>query len=234
MSEAPALTLPRRAVRAARRRHTALRRFWHLSVRKPRYGIEHVRNYVIDRRYGGSCGGAIPTRFGELGAYGTSSVDYWQLRRIFAPANGLEIQPGDVLVDVGCGKGRVLNHWLEDGHAGRIVGIEIDEEFAGFAQRRLSAHPQVEVLCADALEVLPLDANLMFLFNPFGPELMARLADRVAELYAPEDPLTIVYYLPKHEEVWLDDPRFEVEPLPERAFYRGIKIRLRPRDPASA
>jgi SAM-dependent methyltransferase len=221
-------TLARRLrVGAARRLHPdRLRRRWRLGPVKTRFGVELVRNYTIDRRYGGSCAGSARTAFPELGAYGTSSVDYWQLRQIFSTANGLEITSRDVLVDVGCGKGRVLNHWLELGLDNRIVGIELDERFASFARRRLAGYPNVEVICADAIATLPADGTLLFLFNPFGAETLTRFKERVATLFEPEQRLVVVYYFAMHAHVFERDQRFVVEPFATSTFHPGVTVRL--------
>jgi SAM-dependent methyltransferase len=204
-----------------------LRRHWRLDVVKTRGGTEVIRNWAIDRRYGGGCGGSIATRFGQTGAYGTSSVDYWQLRRIFCAENGLAIEPGEKLVDVGCGKGRVLNYWLSLGRGNEIVGLELDPEFAGFAQRRLREHRNVTVLAGDAIAFLPADANVMFVFNPFHTDVVARFRDRVAELYPPDCDLRIVYYFAMHRRVFDEHPGFEVTALSREAFHPGVVIRRR-------
>jgi SAM-dependent methyltransferase len=209
-----------------RLRPDRLRRHWRLGVVKTHFGVELVRNYAIDHRYGGSCAGSSRTVFPELGAYGTSSVDYWQLRQIFSAANGLEVVPRDVLVDVGCGKGRVLNHWLELGLGNRIVGIELDERYASFARRRLSGYQNVEVICADAIVALPPEGTLLFLFNPFGAEALARFKERVVTLFEPGRRLTIVYYFAMHAHVFERDPRFVVEPFAVRTFHPGVTVRL--------
>jgi SAM-dependent methyltransferase len=203
-----------------------LRRHWRLGVMKTHFGTELVRNYWIDRRYGGSCAGSAPTAFPMLGAYGTSSADYWQLRCIFSAENGLQIAPDDVLVDVGCGKGRVLNYWLELGLGNRIVGIEIDERFAQFAARRLVGHRNVQVICGDALSTLPTDGTVFFLFNPFGPETLARLAERIATDCTARERLVVVYYFAIHADVFERDPRFVVEPFATPAFHDGVIVRL--------
>ncbi|MGA2924967.1 MAG: class I SAM-dependent methyltransferase [Solirubrobacteraceae bacterium] len=217
----------RRATRRLRRRSEggALRRRWRLDVVKTRAGAESIRNWRIDRRYGGWCGGTIASRYIAAGSYGTSSVDYWQLRRIFCAANGLEIKPREKLVDVGCGKGRVLNYWLSLGLANPIVGLELDSQFAYFARRRLARHANVEVLTGDAIELLPADASIMFVFNPFAEPVVARLRNRIAELYPAGARLRIVYYFPMHRDVFDGDPRFEVTPLARKAFHPGVVVR---------
>lgn len=209
--------------RAGRER---LRRHWRLGVLKTHFGTELVRNYAIDRRYGGSCAGSTATAFGQLGAYGTSSVDYWQLRRIFSPENGVRIAAEDVLVDVGCGKGRVLNHWLELGLENRIVGIELDERFTEFAARRLAGYANVEVIHGDALERLPTDGTLFFLFNPFDKDVLARFAEHIATVFAGQEGLVVIYYFAMHAHVFERDPRFVVEPFATPTFHPGVIVRL--------
>lgn len=203
----------------------ALRRHWRLDVVKTRGGTELIRNWGIDRRYGGRCGGTIASRFADTGAYGTSSADYWQLRRIFCAANGLEIKPGEKLVDVGCGKGRVLNHWLSLGLGNPIVGIELDPAFADFARRRLATHANVEVLTGDAVVLVPDGASIMFVFNPFAASVLERFRDRIVELYPAGGDLRIVYYFAMHRHVFDQDPRFKVTPLRRKAFHPGVVVR---------
>ena len=230
--QAPALASAADRVRAvialARRRfgRHRLRRHWRLKIVKTRCGTELLRNRRIDRRYGGACGGSTQSRFFSSGAYGTSSADYWQLRRIFSHANGLAIAANDVLVDLGCGKGRVLNHWLELGHGNRIIGIELDPEIAAAVRERLAPWSNVEVLTGDGVELLPTDATLIFLFNPFAAAVLSRLRDRIAERYPPGGELRIVYHFSMHRDVFDADPRFEVRPLARPAFHPGVVIRL--------
>src|SRR4249919_4103205 len=66
------------------------------------------RNVVIDLRYGPFLGGTVSTRYRHEGAHPVGNSDYLVLRAIFEG----RVQDGDLLVDVGCGRGRVLNHWL--------------------------------------------------------------------------------------------------------------------------
>jgi SAM-dependent methyltransferase len=219
-----------RVAQGLRRRvgRQALRRHWRRRIVKTRAGTELVRNWRIDRRYGGSCGGAFVSRFADAGAYGTSSLDYWQLHRIFSAENGLEIRAGEKLVDVGCGKGRVLNHWLSLGRSNRIVGIELDPEVAAFARDRLAGHENVEVITGDAVALLPDDASILFFFNPFDATVMRRFRDRVADLYPPGSAVRIVYQFAVHRNVFDEDSRFEVSPIRHEAFQPAVVVRRAP------
>src|SRR5262249_53020415 len=122
-------------------------------------------------------------------------------------------RPDDVVVDVGCGKGRALN-WLLRHHPGnRIVGIELDPEICAATAARLRKYAHVEVLCGDALELLPADGTLFYLFNPFDAAVMERFRDRLAELRAGTGRTRVVYYNVKALELFEDDARFAVRRL---------------------
>jgi hypothetical protein len=230
----------RRRLTAARVRQAVERRMtlehwkkqWRLRVVKTHFGVETARNFFIDMRYGGRCGGVKYTEFGHLGAYGTSSADYSKLRELFSEANDLRITPDDVLVDVGSGKGRVLNFWLSLGLGNKIVGVELDPEFALPAQRRLARFPNVEVVCGNALEHIPGDATIFYLFNPFAPEVMAEFRDRLAERFASSG-VTVVYYFCMHRELFDDDPSWRVEPVHTKTFHPALVARLRVEQPAA-
>src|SRR5256885_3685560 len=98
-----------------------------------------VRSAALDVRYRGLLNGSIPTRYAHLGAMEVASTDYDAMGAIFAGV----IRASDVLVDVGCGKGRVLNWWLSRGYTNEIVGLELDEEVAEHTRRRLRRYRQV-------------------------------------------------------------------------------------------
>ncbi|HET8672000.1 MAG TPA: methyltransferase domain-containing protein [Thermoleophilaceae bacterium] len=203
----------------------ARRRAWQHAV-KGRLGYTHLHNWLHDRRYGGFAGGYKGNAQWRDGMLGFSSVDYLQLPKIFNAANGLEIRPDDVLVDVGCGKGRVINWWLGLGLGNRIYGLELDTEIAEIARRRLAPWPSVSIVTGDAAEHLPADATVLFMFNPFWGHVMERFKERIIELYGEAAPLRIVYFMPMFEHVFSEDPRFVVEPARKRTVYRTVVIRL--------
>jgi SAM-dependent methyltransferase len=202
-------------------------RFLRMKFIKTRFGIESIRNYVIDRRFGGSCGGKFPSRFEETGAWGTTSVDYYQLPKIFNERNGIRITDADVLVDVGCGRGRVINWWLSLGLKNRIVGIELDERFASEAAQRLRAYSNVEIICGSALDHIPADATILFLFNPFKAHVVAAFKDRLMERLGPNSGITIIYNMCLYVDVFRDDPRWDVQPIRVRTFWPTAVIRPR-------
>jgi hypothetical protein len=169
-----------------------------------------VRNAVRDLRYGRPLGGTIRSRYDHLGAHDVGNADYDDLAILFAAA---DVQPDDVIVDVGAGKGRAIN-WLLGHHPGnRIVGIELDPEICAGTSRRLRRFSRVQILCGDALTLLPPDGSLFYLFNPFDEGVMARFRDELAALRAGRGRTRIVYYNVKALHLFEDDPRFAVRRL---------------------
>jgi len=83
------------------------------------------------------------------------------------------ILPDDVLVDVGCGDGRVIAYWLSLGLRNKMVGIEIDRAAALDTQRRFKDRANVTIIndsaekCADQC-----GGALFYLFNPFSGETL--------------------------------------------------------------
>jgi len=117
-------------------------------------------------------------------------------------------------VDVGCGKGRILNYWLHSGLKNKLYGLELDPEFAGRTARRLVKFRNVTILTGNALETLPDDVTLLFLYNPFERDVLERLMAQIREKYAHRlHTIRIVYYGCLYLEAFLGDPDWTVEML---------------------
>lgn len=175
-----------------------------------------------DLRYGRPLGGTIRTRYEHLGAFHSTNSPYSELDVVLA---GLEIEPDDAIVDVGCGKGRSLNWILDHFPANKIYGIELDPEICARTARRLRRRRNVTIICGDASELIPRDGALFYLFNPFDGPVMERFA---AGLLRRDKPATIVYYNAKYLDVFGGDPRFSVRELDDpRLTHRSAVITLR-------
>jgi hypothetical protein len=183
-----------------------------------------ARNAVRDLRYGSFLGGTVKTRYEHLGAHDVGNVEYEDLPPLFAPA---DVEPSDVIVDVGAGKGRSINWLLERYPGNRIIGIELDPEIAAKTAQRLRRFENVAIVCGDATAMLPQDGTIFYLFNPFDDSVMRRFID--AFLAAGMDPRRrIVYHNAKYVELFRDDPHFEVREiaLPSGNF-RSALVSLR-------
>jgi SAM-dependent methyltransferase len=167
------------------------------------------RNIWLDWRTSGAfLGGSEQTRFLHLGAANPSNSDYGDLARLLPKL----IQPEDVVVDVGCGKGRVLA-WGASHFPNRFIGIELDPDIAASTRRRLKRFPHVEVRAGDVRDAFPAEGTLYYLFCPFGPEVTAQFRDLLA-LHGPPD-ARVLYVSPQYLRVWQNDPRWHIQDLQE-------------------
>jgi SAM-dependent methyltransferase len=182
-----------------------------------------VRNAALDLRYGSFLGGTIKTRQAHLGAHDVGNADYDDLDELFAQ---VDIAPDDVIVDVGCGKGRVINWFLSHHGQNTIYGIELDPDVCARTAKRLAGRANVRILCGDATELLPAEGTFFYLFNPFDENVMRRFVAAFLELDAGR-PRTIVYYNCKYLDVFRDDARFEVTELDRPRSFRSAVIRAR-------
>lgn len=160
-----------------------------------------VRNAVMDYRYGGLLGGAY------LSPHVTSNSDYVGLSYIFEN----RIKASDVLVDIGCGTGRVINSWLSYAPHNRIIGLELDEELANQTRRRLHKYRNVTIIAGDAVQNIPPDGTLFYLYNPFGPHVMEAFKKRLISLFSERHEITVLYYNCKHLDIFQKDPAWIVE-----------------------
>jgi hypothetical protein len=178
-------------------------------LRKRRFGLELAHNWYLDRKYGAYLGGVVPSRHCDQGAHNVQSTDYRELERIFA---AVPIAPTDVLVDIGCGKGRVLNYWLGRGCGNRIIGVELDACVARETAERLRGYPQVTIVCGNVLDVIPADGTLFFAYNPFDASVMRRFKPRLEDCTGPGS-VRLVYYNCIHADVFTGDPGWEARPI---------------------
>lgn len=190
-------------------------------------GLVQICNLAYDLRFGEILRGEVETRFNELGAEGTANTSYYALSLFFRDET---IAEDDVLVDMGSGKGRVINFWLSRGLPNQIVGLELDPELAEHTRHRLRSYPNVTIITGDGIENLPTDASLVFLFNPFHKAVVNRFKERLLQLPR-RDKIRIYYYNCVHSNVFENDPRFSVEHyklIPEgcSAMLREILQRL--------
>jgi len=170
--------------------------------------IRMLRNLMFDLRSGGLRRGNVATRHADTDAVDVINSDVTALERIFEGRIG----PSDVLVDVGCGKGRVIAWWLRAGATGRIVGLELDEQVAEQTRERLRDHPNVSIVAGDAVENVPPDGSLFYVHNPFGERTLRAFAERVKRLHGSDgSSVRILYYNPVHAGVFESDPAWRVE-----------------------
>ncbi len=167
-----------------------------------------MRSHPLDVRYGVDTSGYTPSSLlataGGVGGTAYASCQPSSLRRALAQ---LPDVTGRAFVDLGCGKGRALV--LASEHPFReILGVELDAELAAVAARNAAViakgfpdRTPIRVLVADATSFdFPAGDLVVFLYNPFGEELVARAIANVERAMADEPrEVHVVYDNPVHE-----------------------------------
>ena len=116
-------------------------------------------------------------------AVGYAPTGRHEIQSIF---DSLPLREDDVLVDYGCGKGRVLlvayTHRFK-----RIVGVELSRELSDIARTNVGKYcrhdpNRVEVVTCDAAtHQLRDDETVFFLYNPFGPAVIDAALQNICE-----------------------------------------------------
>lgn len=128
--------------------------------------------------------------------YPYEPTPYCVLERL---ANSGYITSKDVLVDYGCGKGRV-DFTLSYLTRVKSIGIEYDERIYSKAMENketAAAAGRVDFLLQDAETYeLPEGVNRCYFFNPFSIELFRKVMARILDSYyrAPREILLFFYY----------------------------------------
>lgn len=114
-------------------------------------------------------------------------------------ANSGLIRKKDVLLDYGCGKGRV-DFYLSYQTRARCIGIEYDERIFATAEENLKTAVSAEKVefrlgNAESFKVPP-EVNRCYFFNPFSVEVLRSVMARITESYyeSPREILLFFYY----------------------------------------
>lgn len=191
-----------------------------------------ARNVVRDMRFGAFLGGVKKTPFENLGANDTGNSDYEVIDYLFSESIVPNLTSDDVLVDVGCGKGRVINYWLDRYPENRIYGIELDPYIAAKAARRLRSYPNVKILSGDARQLVPRDGTLYYMYNPFKEIVLVEFLHSLYQAISgsASKSITVIYYNPvNHIDIFRADKACEVMEisLPSK-FHRAFLIKINP------
>lgn len=127
---------------------------------------QQIQSNYFDLRFGGRLldDEKYSPYFNE-GCYHTQSIEYEELELIFSH---VILSASDVIMDVGCGRGRLFNYLLSIRFAGKMYGVEIDPEIGEVTKHRLKKYNNISIYIGNALEFVRSDVNLYFLFCPFN------------------------------------------------------------------
>ena len=120
-------------------------------------------------------------------------------------ANSGLIRKKDVVLDYGCGKGRV-DFFLSYQTKANTIGIEYDERIYQSAmenQKTVVSKGKSDFILARAEEYeVPSQVNRCYFFNPFSVELLRKVMARIVESYY-ENPreIFLFFYYPSEEYI---------------------------------
>ncbi len=167
-----------------------------------------------ERRLGLETG--TPVKISHSDAEDYHPTDYQLVERAL---NHLRIRRDrDVLLDLGCGKGRVLAVACRYPFR-RLFGVEVDQDLAQTAEKNLNRlatrrqTPPVTIDHADAAEwPIPDDVSIVFLFNPFYGETFRRAMSNLRRSWQTRlRPLAVLYIQPvQHPDLLANEDWLEL------------------------
>ena len=187
------------------------------------YGNGWDRVHPFDRLHGTDTSGIVPAK--ELPAHEAArdhAICYAgsQPNILRLALSTLPDITSCCFLDLGCGKGRALLVASERPFAS-IVGVELSPALAEIAQRnadrlalRYPSRPAVRIVVADAGSFpLPPGNLVVYLYHPFGPEVMEKVVAAVEAALAVADRVVhVIYYNP------IAGQCFDSSPLLHRHF----------------
>jgi SAM-dependent methyltransferase len=127
------------------------------------------------------------------------------------------IRPGDILVDYGCGKGRV-SFFITHALGCESIGVEYDEKLVSDAEKNLSRYAgrrdKVRFVCENAENHLVKNANCFYFFNPFSVKILFSVLGRIYDSYYenPRKMLLFFYYaLDSYVNELMNEPNLQYE-----------------------
>ncbi len=138
------------------------------------------------------------TRFAFEGAHDPTATRYFVLDQMFGH---FRFTADSHLLDVGCGAGRALAYFVQQGFPGKATGVELDPDLAGKALSWASKHANVEVINGSVLDISLESYTDFYLFNPFDSfvleqfieKLEAEVRDRVTVAHMSDNGETYYY-----------------------------------------
>jgi SAM-dependent methyltransferase len=185
---------------------------WYWGIRVAHFIIRH--EISGEKKYG------IRT-IGHDNLWGAISAEDRMHVSIYEPLNYYTssrlfnyLQPADftsALLDVGCGKGRLLAMGAVYGFS-EIIGIDISKKLCDLATlvcrgiKIRYPNKSISIECSDArYYIIPDSVGVIFLFNPFDAVVMEGFIQKVFEsLERKNRPLKILYANPQCKQQWLD------------------------------
>lgn len=187
------------------KKQTNYKKSWYMTTKiGERYRVFCGRiatayDFVLDKKTcGKSLGKYVPSVDREvLQATGSESARYWALDRVFGD---MEFSPEDKLIDVGCGKGRILAHLERKHFPGQLYGIELNPIVADYAKSWADKYDNITIYSGDAFKLNYDEYTVIMLCRPFLEEMYLKFLDKLeSEITHPVRVICYVdNYMAKH------------------------------------
>lgn len=202
-----------------------------------------LNRQLVDRRYGIET--STEVRLSSIGLDHPDRVGYepsgWRdLRRVIRES---EIDPGDVFIDLGSGKGRMVLAAARYPFR-RVIGVEVSPEMNEVAarnveaQRRTLACQDVHLVTADvATYRIPDDVTVAYIYNAFGGDTFQAVVNEfLASVERAPRRLLLIYRTALEHERLVATGRFRLirqarGRRPGRAWSEKMAIRVYALDP---
>ena len=122
----------------------------------------------------------------------------------------------DVLVDYGCGKGR-LGFFFHNQTGCKVIGLDHSKRMIKKANKNLKNYGSSDEICfihTKAEEYVPVDdANRFYFFNPFSSKIFAKVLEKIQESHDknPREIIVFFYYSTIEYKLYLKtEPRLEL------------------------
>ena len=175
---------------------------------------------LIQRKF---LGGRIESIDDRKMIWDTVSSGYDQVENIFFSVFKDRINPSDIIVDVGCGKGRVFNYLLYRGMKNKMIGYEINAAVGNAVRKNLSRFKNVSIISENIFDDFPLNGTIFYLFNPFRESMMEDFKEQIWSIK--ENNPVILYYNPTCLEVF-NDKRFVYKIIDIPISHFGFEYKL--------
>lgn len=184
-----------------------------------------IRNLWIDlkiqRRF---IGGQIKSRYLDKGFKDITNTDYSTVHQFFFDFE--TIKPDDVIVDVGCGRGRVITYLLHKGIKSKIIGVEYDPITAKETANALKKYKNVEIREGDVLDNFPFEGTLFYMFNPFTEKVAVPFSENLLKVERPNQ-MRLLYYFPSCAAVFENNEKFDCAPLSTKGNHKRDALHIK-------
>lgn len=204
--------------RFMRRARYVVRVFLRKRIANP---IVNLDTRMFDNRWGVRTAGRVPMREYELSpdavehGTGFESMISKHFRDVI---RSIEVSDDSVLLDVGCGKGKVLLLGAEHDFK-RIVGIDVVPSLCEEARKNVElarskgkgGNAEIYVTCINALDYDFTDEDVVVINNPFDIVYMEKFVERLSSHSKSIGRVVwLLYFNPKQRHVLDSSPYFEL------------------------